>query len=127
MPDDVHRSFAPRHPAEAEWFDAHDAEITLPGNGRPRLLDVVVVLDRPYPHAFEWTQHSRAAGLAGYAIKAVPFDVKVEVFGMDARGEPLSLSDMLTVECRDGMIRADWAGRSVDQATNWVPWTGENI
>jgi hypothetical protein len=40
--------------------------IDLPGNGRPRLLDVVLILDGEYPNAFEWTTQSLSAGLNGY-------------------------------------------------------------
>jgi hypothetical protein len=39
--------------------------LVIPGNGAERLIDAVLVLDREYPHAFEWTGHSRAGTTAG--------------------------------------------------------------
>jgi hypothetical protein len=122
LPNDMHRSFAPTHPTRGEWFSDHgpETEINLPGNGAARLLDVVVVLDRDYPHAYEWTAHSRAAGLVGYEIKAVPFDVEVLIMGS---ADTPTLRRTLQVECRRGhMIRADWLDKTVDEPTNWVPW-----
>jgi len=57
MPDDVHRTFAPKYPAQGEWFSetGPEIEIDLAGNGRPRLLDVALILDGEYPNVFEWT------------------------------------------------------------------------
>lgn len=81
LPDDVHRTFAPRDPAQGEWYGEQgpEIEIDLPGNGRPRMVDVLFVRDGEYPHAYEWTIHSRSAGLRGYAIKANPVTIDVEV------------------------------------------------
>jgi hypothetical protein len=53
----------------------------IPGDGAERLIDAVVVLDREYPHAFEWTGHSRAARLRDSAIKATPSDLRIKVAG----------------------------------------------
>ncbi|HEX8086557.1 MAG TPA: hypothetical protein VF529_19880 [Solirubrobacteraceae bacterium] len=120
VPDDRDGSFSPREIAQGEWLDGADAEFDLPGNGRPRLLDVVLVLDGAYPQAHEWTQHSRAARLAGYAISAVPFDVAIEVLATDEEGAPIQLSDTLRIEISQGMIRADWLSAGTDEPTNWV-------
>ena len=72
LPDDRTGLYSPRHPAQGEWSSdpGTEGEIHLPGNGRMRLLDVIVVLDGQYPYAHEWTAASRAASLRGYAIKA---------------------------------------------------------
>jgi hypothetical protein len=124
LPDDTDGSFSPRHPAQGEWADTGETEIDLPGNGHPRLLDIVLVRDGPYPHAFEWTKHSRAAGLNGYEIKARPFDVEVEVMGSGPGPTAPHLRDTLRIDCRDNhMIVADWVSAGPDEPTNWVPWT----
>ena len=99
-----------------------ELEITLAGNGRPRLLDVVVVLEGEYPHAYEWTTGSRYAGLNGYAIKATPFEVEIEVMGSGANDAPY-LHDTLQIECAPKhLIRADWQSRDLNEGTNWVAW-----
>lgn len=117
------RQFAPP-PAQGEWFSeaGPEIEIALPGNGRPRLLDVVVVLDGEYPNGHEWTIHSRAAGLVGYAISAQPFDVVVDVMGSGDGPNAPYLSDTLRIDCRQGMLRADWVSTIGNEATNWVAW-----
>jgi len=61
--------------------------INLPGNGRRRLLDVVVILDGEHPHAREWTTQSRYARLHGYAIKAGRFSVQIDVMGAGHGGD----------------------------------------
>jgi hypothetical protein len=97
--------------------------IDLPGNGRPRMLDVVVILDGNYPHAHEWTTQSRFAGLHGHAIKANPFLVEVEVMGAGNGGDAPHLTDTLKIDCRPKhMIKADWLGpsRVADQGNTWV-------
>lgn len=119
MPADQTGAISPRDPAQGEWLDEPRPEIDMPGNGRPHMLDVAVVLDGEYPHVYEWTAHSRAAGLAGYAIKASPVDVKIVVMG-SAANQP-HLCDVLQIELHQGILRADWVSRSADEATNWVP------
>jgi hypothetical protein len=99
--------------------------VDLPGNGRPRLLDVVVILDGAYPHAFEWTTQSRYAGLNGYAINANPFRIEVDVMGAGNGGEAPRLTEVLEVDCRPkSMLKADWLGpsRVPDQGDTWVAW-----
>ena len=118
------RMFAPQE-TEAEWFGHHgpEVEIDLPGSGRQRLIDVVVVLNWDYPHAYVWTNRSRAAMLHGYGIKAVPFRVEVTVMGSNPGAV---LQDTLEVECRPrSMIKADWIGpsRNPEQGDTWVPWS----
>ena len=83
MPDDVHRTIAPMYPAQGEWFSetGPEIEIDLAGNGRPRLLDVALILDGEYPNVFEWTAHSRAAGLNGYESKSNQVGVEIEIMG----------------------------------------------
>jgi hypothetical protein len=90
----------------------------MPANGRPRYVDVVLVLDGDYPNCFEWTTHSRYAGLNGYEIKAVPVPIEVVVMGTNVP----ELKDVMEVEARQGTIRADWASKGVDEATDWVSW-----
>lgn len=111
-------------PARGEWVGEPDPELTisLPGNGAERLLDVVVVLDKEYPQAYEWTRHSRAAGLIQSGIKATPFKVEIKVMGS---GPTPVLEDTLEVDIQRGAtIRADWASAGWEEATNLVPWGG---
>jgi hypothetical protein len=118
------RMYSPQE-SEAEWFGhaGPEVEIALPGNGRPRLIDVVVVLNWDYPYAYEWTGRSRAALLRGYGIKATPFRVEVTVMGSTPGAV---LQETLEIEIRPKhMIKADWLGpsRKPDHGTTWVPWT----
>jgi hypothetical protein len=127
LPDDRDGSFSPDE-AQAEWFNESgppEVEVDLPGNGRPRLIDVAAVLDGDYPNVYEWTGHSRAAGLIGYGVKAGSVPVLVKVLGA-GRGEP-SLRNTLNIDLRDGLLIADWLQRSVDEATNLVPWGGRPL
>jgi serine/threonine protein kinase len=109
---------------QGEWVGESGPElmVNLPGNGGERLIDAVLVLDREYPHAFEWTRHSRAAGLRDSAIMATPFDVRIKVAGSGAT--PI-LENVLEIEIRRGhLIRADWKDRGVEDATNLAWWRG---
>jgi hypothetical protein len=111
-------------PAQAEWVgeSGPEREITLPGNGAERLLDVVVVLDKEYPHAYEWTKHSRAAGLAESAIYAGMFRVEIKVMSSNAAAV---LEDTLEIEAQRGVhIRVDWRSTIGADATNLIPWEG---
>jgi len=122
MSDDM---FFPE-PTQAQWMgeSGPEFEIDLPGNGRPRLLDVVLILDQPYPHAFEWTPQSYAAGLHGYVIKAGRFPVTIEVMTSGPAPTAAHLVDTLDIECRDNhLLIADWQTRSTDEGTNHVGWT----
>jgi hypothetical protein len=127
LPDDTHRSFAPRDDAQGEWMRIQggpEIEITtLPGNGRPRLLDVAVVIEGEYPNVYEWTTRSRAAALAGYAIKANPVTVEIEVMGGGPEPTAPHLKRRLNIDIRSGQLRADWLDASDDEATNWVAWS----
>ena len=119
-------TFVPR-PTQGEWVGDHgpEIEIAVPGNRRPRLLDVVVILDGDYPHAHEWTTQSRYAGLRGYAIKANPFRVEVDVMGAGYGGDPPRITDTLEIDLSPKhMIKADWLGpsRVPDQGHTWVAW-----
>jgi hypothetical protein len=125
LPDDPDGQFSPRHPAQGEWFSEHGPEIQvdLPGNGRPRLIDVLMVHDGEYPHAYEWTEHSRAAALHGYAIKTNRVTIEIEVMGSGAGPNSPYLRDTLIIELERGhMIRAAWASAPAHEATNWVAW-----
>jgi hypothetical protein len=118
----IERQWGPGE-TEAEWEgqDGPEVEIDLLGNGRPRLINIVAVLNWEYPHAYEWTGRSRAALLRGYAIKATPFSIEVTVSGLSGY-----LRDTLEIDCRGGhMIKADWLGPSRDPANGdtWVGWT----
>lgn len=100
-----------------------ETQIDLPGNGHPRHLDVAAILDGDYPHVFEWTRRSRAAGLNGYAVWARPVRVNVTVLGSD-RTTPHLVED-LEIECLPKhMIKVDWLGpsRNPDDGDNWVAW-----
>jgi hypothetical protein len=120
-----HILFAPP-PTQGEWVGLEggpQTEIDIPGNGRPYMLDIVVVMDRDYPQAHEWTTRSRAAGLSGYAIKATPFKVEIQVMGSATAGDAPRIANTLGIEVtRQHRIRADWTDRSADEATNWAPW-----
>jgi hypothetical protein len=102
LPDDRDGQFSPRDPAQGEWFgeSGPEVEIDIPGNGRPRLLDILVVLDGNYPHAHEWTTASRHAALRAYAIKANPIEVEIEVIAAggtsSSRGFTTALSSGFT-------------------------------
>lgn len=124
LPDDRDGQFSPRHPAQGEWLGESGPEVVidLPGNGRPRMINVVVVLDGQYPHAHEWTTASRQAALRGYAIEANPIQVDIEVMG---RGSGPNLPDLrgrLSIRLDKGIIAADWASAGPHEATNWVAW-----
>jgi hypothetical protein len=126
LPHDRDGAFSPRHPAQAEWATERGAEIeiSLQGNGRPYLLDALLVMDGAYPHAFEWTTVSRHAALRGYAIKTNRVEIEVEVIGSGPEPTSPHLRDTLIVELEQGhMIRAAWASAASDQATNWVAWS----
>lgn len=104
---------------QGEWTSDGDApEIDIAGNGRPHQLAVVVVVDQPYPHTFEWTERSRAAGLTGYEISAEPVDIEITVTSGDI--EPLVAT--LRIGCSQGTICADWTNAGPDAASNCVPW-----
>lgn len=127
MPDDIYRSFAPREKAQAQWFSeaGPEFEIDIPGNGRPRLLDVVVIIEEMFDHAghaFEWTPHSRAAELRGYEIKASRFEVGVEVLGSGGHNAP-RLAEALEVQFQDGLVAVDWLKPLASEATNRAPWS----
>jgi hypothetical protein len=111
---------APTHPVQAEWSEEGEGvvELDMPGNGRPCLLDVAVVVAGEYPHVHQWTRASRGAGLRGYAILARPVTVDIEVMTSGSAG----LHDRLTISVDSGILSADWASRNPDEATNWVPW-----
>jgi hypothetical protein len=99
--------------------------IDLPGNGRRRMLDVVVILDGQYPHAHEWTTQSWYADLRGYAIKANPFRVEIDVMGAGDGGDAPRINDTLEIDLSPKhMIKADWLGpsRVRDQGDTWVAW-----
>jgi hypothetical protein len=129
LPDDVHRTLAPRDPAQGEWFSEQgpEIEIDIPGNDRPRYIDVALVLDGPYPYVYEWTDRSRAANLEGYGVKAVPVDVEITVTGSGLGGTAPRLTRTLRIECRSSQIRADWLDAGSDEVTNYVPWSAERI
>lgn len=114
------------HETQAEWFGqltGPEVEVDLAGNGLPRLIDVVVVLDKPWPYAYEWTTQSRSAGLDGYGIQASPFDVQITVSGVDRDGGGVQIVDTLRIDCREGdAIVADWASSGDHVPTNLVPW-----
>jgi hypothetical protein len=117
-------------PCQAEWFNERgeiEVEVDLPGNGRPRLIDAVLILDRPYPHAHEWTVHSRAALLRGYAIESDRFQVEITVEAKGAGELAPSLTQTLEVECGQGMLKANWSERHPDEATHLVGWNGQNM
>jgi hypothetical protein len=125
LPDHRDGQFSPRDPAQGEWMgeSGPEVEIDLPGNGRPALLDVLVVLDGDYPHAHEWTTTSRYAALRGYAIRANPIEVDIEVLGGGFGAESPRLHDRLRIRLDQGMIAADWASAGDNSPTNWVAWT----
>ncbi len=113
--------------AQAEWYSEHGPviEIDLPGNGRNRLRDIAVFLDGDYPNLHEWTDHSRAAQLANYAIKANPVDVEIEVMGVGSAQHAPRIIGTLRIDLRSGMLRADWltGGPENDsKGTNYVRW-----
>lgn len=118
------RMFAPDE-TQGEWAPSGEVEINLPGNGRPRLLDVALVLDAPYPNIYEWTSRSRAAYLDGYEIKAQPIEVEIEVLGSGAGASAPRLMDTLRIDCREGQLVADWASAGADEPTNWVARAAE--
>jgi hypothetical protein len=100
-------------------------EIDLPDNGRPRLLDVVVVLDGLAWNAYEWTTQSEYAALEGFGIQANPFRVEIDVMGAGDGGDAPHLSDTLEIDCRPKqMVKADWLGpsRPPDQGVTRAPW-----
>ena len=126
QPADREGLYSPRHPAQGEWFNesGSEVELDLPGNGRPHLLDVVVVLNGQYPYAYEWTAASRRAVLRGYAIKANSIEVDIEVMGSGSEPHLPRLQDRLIIRLDPGTIVADWASAGADEATNWVAWDG---
>jgi hypothetical protein len=114
-------------PTQGRWSGEEEPGevIDLAGNGQRRLLDVAVILDGDYPHAFEWTTQSLYAGLDGYEIKTDRFQVEVEVIGAGDGGDVPRLRDTLEIECRaKSMLKADWLGpsRQPDQGDTWVRW-----
>jgi hypothetical protein len=122
QPKEIHRgNYQPEHPIRGEWFSEHgpETEITLPGNGASRLFDVALVSEGGYPNVYEWTNHSRAARLShAHVVKANPVEVQIEVMGA---GLTPRVENVLTIEVGEGMLRADWRDRSVDESTNWAP------
>lgn len=125
----VDRQFGPT-PTTAQWFSERgdtEFEVNLPANGRPRLIDVVLITDRPYPHAHEWTIHSRAALLRGYEVMSDRFRVKIDVEGNGVGALAPSLSRTLEIECGQGMLKANWLDRDPDEGTHWVGWGGKNM
>jgi hypothetical protein len=121
------RGFGPEQ-AQAEWFNEHgppQIEVDLPGNGRGRLLDVVVVLYGDYPNVYEWTEHSRAAALRGYGIMATPIDIEIVVMGAGAGPLSPRLAGLLRVALRENMLIADWVAGGPDDdpgGTNYAVW-----
>lgn len=119
------KSDVPFVPSEtqAEWpneHGGHDLEVDIPANGRPHMLDVVAILDDPYPHAYEWTDRSRFAILRGYAIQARPFDVEILLHGITPG---TALTRTLRIDPREGdAISAEWHRESQDEPSNAVPW-----
>jgi hypothetical protein len=114
------------HRAQGEWFgeSGPEVEIDIPGNGRPRLLDILVVLDGNYPHAHKWTTASRHAALRAYAIKANPIEVEIEVMAAGGTSSSPRLHNRLVIGLYDGKISADWTDQTADEASNWIPWDG---
>lgn len=109
-------------PVQAEWVGEQGSELTvrLPGNGAERLIDALLVLDGAYPYAYEWTRHSRAAGLRNSAIKSNQVDLGVKVTGS---GSTPTIENVLDVLIEPGhAIRADWKHRGADDATNIAWW-----
>jgi hypothetical protein len=90
----------------------------MPGNGRPYLLDVAVVVAGDYPHVHQWTRASRLAGLKGHAILANPVTVDIEVVASGSA----RLGDRLTIRVDSGILSADWTSRDANEETNWMPW-----
>jgi hypothetical protein len=123
MPGRTPSTYWPKEVAQGEWSGEGLArvEIDLKGNGRAHYLDVVAILDGDYPNAYEWTRHSRAAMLAGYAISASGFDVEIRIMGSGKAEAPL-LVDTLRIEMLNETITADWTSVGPDEATNLVPW-----
>ena len=109
-------------PTQGEWSGEGEPEIeiNLPGNGRARLLDIVMVRDGSYPYAHEWTRQSRATGLMGYELQATPFDVEIEVMGSGPGPNAPVLKDTLRVRCGEQKIVADWLSAGPDESTNYV-------
>jgi hypothetical protein len=120
MPDLRDDRIAPKHPVQAEWSDEGDGvvEVDIPGNGRPFLLDVAVVVAGEYPYVHPWTTASRRAGLNGSAILASPVIVDIDVMTSGST----RLHDRLTIRVDAGMITATSASQNANEGTNWVPW-----
>ena len=120
MPDLRDARIAPTHPVQAEWSEEGEGvvELDMPGNGRPCLLDVAVVVAGEHPHVHQWTSASRRAGLKGYAILASLVTVDIDVMTSGSA----RLHDRLTIRVDAGVLSADWASRDPDEGTNWVPW-----
>lgn len=123
QPKDIHSSYSPKHPVTAEWDQPGGpvAEVELPGNGAPRLIDVLFIRDRPYPYAFVWTGASRSAALSGFEIASTRIEIEIEISA--AGPSRPTLTDTLIVECRAGqMIVADWLSRNPNEEGNNVEW-----
>jgi hypothetical protein len=121
MPDEIHRTFAPRDPAVGEWIadGGPVTRIDLPGNGQVHLLNVAVVFNDGYPCIYEWTRRSRDANLHGYGMwsNGVDVDIAVRAAGPSAP----SITRRLRIEVINGLIHADWQG---EDRSNWVGITG---
>lgn len=124
LPEDREGLHSPKYPAQGEWPTdvGREVEVDLPGNDRPRFVDVLLVLDGQYPNAYEWTTASRAAGLRGYAIKSNVVAVDIEVTGSGSATEFPRLRDQLKIRLDRGMIAAEWASAGENEPTNWVAW-----
>jgi hypothetical protein len=120
MPDLRDDRTAPTQPVQAEWSDEGDGivEFDMPGNGRPFLLDVVVVVAGEYPYVHQWTTASRSACPNGFAILANP--VIVDTDDVMTSGSA-RLHDRLTIRVDSGEITATSASRDRNEGTNWVP------
>jgi len=111
LPGSQPTEYAPPE-AQGQWYSeqgAVEVEIDLPANGRPRLLDVCLILRGDYPHIFEWTVHSVAANLAGYGVKAQPVEIDITVRGEGGAGSHTGRLRVLAQKQGNfGEIRADW-------------------
>ncbi len=109
-------------PTQAEWFGENgpEVEIDMPGNGRPREIDIAVVLEGQADGSYEWTTKSRAAGLQGYEIRSWPFEVEIEVMGSGGASVGAHLKRTIEIDVQRGLIRARWLDADPNGPTNWV-------
>jgi len=109
-------------PAQGEWETVGGSpavEVSLAGNGRFAMLNVVAIFAGDYPNAYEWTAASREAGLNDYAIMANCFDVEIEVKAAGPSRTVSSLRRTLRIDFHDGnLLLAEW--KDSIERTNWV-------